>query len=460
MKVPFLIIGGGLSGLAAAIRFARYSPDVLLIEKHNRPGGLNSYYYRNKALLETGLHAVTNYAPPERKHAPLNKLFRQLKMSRKNFEVYPQFSSEINFSEHQKELSFSNDFRVIQEEVASKFPSCRRGFMRMVNEIDQFNPFVSSPFRSAKKFIFSHLEDELLTEMLLCPLMFYGSSVENDIDLSQFVIMFRSIFQEGMFRPAGTMKSFLDKLCQHYEELGGSFMLNKEVEKIRHQGGKVLGVELKDGQFIECDFLLSTIGLSETYRILGEKDPYDKEKRLGFIESIFLLDRDYQTATNKTIIFFNRKKRFDYVRPEKPVDLHSGVICFPGNFRGRPQQDFLEVRSTHLANYSQWKLISDNRDQYLQTKKDTAHFSAKVLEKFIGNFQQHVIYQDTFTPLTIEKYTAKKEGAIYGCPAKIKDGDIGFSNLFLAGTDQGFLGIIGSMLSGVSMVNKHILPRM
>jgi len=62
--------------------------------------------------------------------------------------------------------------------------------------------------------------------------------------------------------------------------------------------------------------------------------------------------------------------------------------------------------------------------------------------------------------LTIERFTAKKEGAIYGCPDKIKDGNIGYDNLFLAGTDQGFLGIVGAMLSGVSMVNQHILSRL
>ena len=30
-------------------------------------------------------------------------------------------------------------------------------------------------------------------------------------------------------------------------------------------------------------------------------------------------------------------------------------------------------------------------------------------------------------------------------------------NLFLCGTDQGFLGIIGSMLSGITIANLHLL---
>lgn len=65
-----IIIGGGLSGLAAGIRSARFGQKTLIVEQHALPGGLNSYYYRQGYLLETGLHAMTNYAGPETKHAP------------------------------------------------------------------------------------------------------------------------------------------------------------------------------------------------------------------------------------------------------------------------------------------------------------------------------------------------------------------------------------------------------
>jgi phytoene dehydrogenase-like protein len=93
-------------------------------------------------------------------------------------------------------------------------------------------------------------------------------------------------------------------------------------------------------------------------------------------------------------------------------------------------------------------------------KKRSSNRSLACLEKIVGNFSSNIVYENTFTPITVERYTAKIDGAIYGSPVKVKDGDIGFTNLFLAGTDQGFLGIIGAMLSGVSIVNQHILPRL
>jgi hypothetical protein len=190
-----LIIGGGLSGLAAALRFSRFIPDVLLLEKHSRVGGLNSYYYRNNRLFETGLHAITNYAPPKVKNAPLNRLLRQLKIKRKELDLHQQNQSEIRFLDHES-LLFSNDFSLFDAEIGSKFPGSHAGFSKLLQLIDEYDPFKPLPFISAKKVIQEHVQDELLTEMLLCPLMYYGSSIENDMDLGQFVIMFRAVPSE------------------------------------------------------------------------------------------------------------------------------------------------------------------------------------------------------------------------------------------------------------------------
>ena len=99
-------------------------------------------------------------------------------------------------------------------------------------------------------------------------------------------------------------------------------------------------------------------------------------------------------------------------------------------------------------------------EEYQLDKKTVRDHSLDAIEPYIGLFREDIIYADTFTPLTIERYTAKQHGAIYGNPHKIKDGFLGYNNLFLAGTDHGFLGIVGSMLSGVSIVNQHILPKL
>ncbi len=460
MKTPFLIIGGGLSGLAAAIRLSHYCQDVLLLEQHSRIGGLNSYYYRNKHVLETGLHAITNYAPPEEKRAPINKLFRQLKIKRSSIKLHQQLKSEIIFSKHAS-LLFSNDEDLLISQIEEVFPESSSRFINLVEEIKVHNPFLPTKFTSTKKVLETKLQNPLLVEMLLCPLCYYGSSIENDMDYNQFVIMFKSIFLEGMFRPEGSMKDFLDTLRYHFERNGGKLMTGKKVTKILCTGKTVHGVELADGEIIETDHILSTIGYEETLELLDAPSPANAMGRLGFIESIFLVPAN--SATNlpkdKTILFFNTQEHFHYQRPSEPVDFTSGVLCFPQNFVKAEQKDTTEIRVTHLANYHQWNNAYQSRENYKEMKNISSEKSVAVAEKIIGNFSHNIVYKDTFTPVTIKRYTSKKEGAIYGNPLKIKDGDIGYQNLFLAGTDQGFLGIIGSMLSGVSIANQHFLPK-
>ncbi len=457
-----MVIGGGLSGLAAAIRASRFIPDVLLVEKHSRLGGLNSYYYRDNILYETGLHAITNYAEPKDKQAPLNLLLRQLKIRRQDFSVCQQLQSEVVFR-NLESLSFSNNAELFYTEISKKFPQDSARFLQLLEFIKQFDPFTPAPFRSARAFLSENLRSPLLAEMILCPLMYYGSSRENDIDLSQFVIMFRAIYQEGMFRPLGTIKDLIDFLVSHYLSMGGKLKKSSGVKEIICKQKKAIGVVLENGDFIESDNIISTIGHEETQSLLSKNigNRPSKHVRLGFVENIYRLDKNLpmDVKANKTIIFFNEGEKFSYKSPNDYVDFKSGVICFPGNFHGIPSTDTFEIRSTHLANYSKWKNVSATPAQYLSQKHDTALRSVQVLEKLIGSFASNIVYESTFTPVTIERYTAKINGAIYGSPDKVKDGNIGYSNLFLAGTDQGFLGIIGSMLSGVLIVNQHILPK-
>ena len=468
---PLLIIGGGLSGLAAGIRAARFGQKVLILEKHSKPGGLNSYFYRKGRLLETGLHAITNYAPPEDRHAPLNLLLRQLKIPRKVLEIQEQEISEILFP-GRASLSFSNDFNLLQEQVKERFSDSAEQFTQLVAALNAYDPFTPHPKISARRFISSFLRDSLLIEMLFCPIMFYGSSDEDDMDLSQYVILFRSIFQEGLFRPAGSIKDVLDLLLRQYRDFGGEIEFSSGVTEILTEGNSVSGVRTETGEEIRCDQLISTAGLPETKKLVAAFDPaakftemtdVDSPGSLSFFESIYFFEETARRRfpLKRSIIFYNLLEKFAYHRPQEAVDINSGVICFPDNFQGKSIQDTVQVRITHLANYEIWRSIAmdGNRTFYQGEKKFWAERSRKVLGKIIGNCDENIVYEDSFTPVTIERFTSRAQGAVYGSPQKVKDGRTIFDNLFIAGTDQGYLGIVGALLSGVTMANQHILNK-
>ncbi len=451
-----VIIGAGLSGLASGIRAARFGLKTLILEQHSLPGGLNSYYFRKGFLLETGLHAMTNYAEVGDKRAPLNRLFRQLKLSRKKFATHQQFSSLVRFP--QTALKFSNEIGLLQADIDESFPHCRDSFQDLLNAIADFNPFAPAPWSSARQFLSERLPDPLLIDMLLLPLMVYGNSEEHDMDLGQFVIMFRSIFLEGFFRPDDTMKEFLAMLVEHYKGFGGELRYKSRVDSVKLEGETVKGVQIAGGDYVSCDTLLSTVGAPGTAKLVDwPKESLEYEGKMSFVESISVLPvaQRPELKADHTIIFYNNRQDLSYCRPLKAINPDWGVICFPDNFQNLPEQDFFQVRITNAANYEIWKQAS--HEEYQQLKVDAEAESFAAVSEIIGNYQENRVYHDSFTPLTIERFTAKAQGAVYGSPIKIKDGLTPYNNLFIAGTDQGFLGIVGAMLSGVTIVNQQIL---
>ncbi len=467
MTCPLVIIGGGLSGLAAGIRFARFDQPVLLLEQHNKPGGLNSYYRRHGLLLESGLHAVTNFAPAEDKAAPLNRLFRQLKLKRHDFPLHQQIKSEVRFP-GRGSLVFSNDFQELVAEVETKFPQHSGAFAELAEQVKSFDAFTPAPRRSARELLMARFGDRLFVDLLLCPLLFYGSAEEDDMDFSQFVILFRAIYLEGMFRPQGTIKDLLDRLLEHYRFFGGEIRYNARVEKILCRDGKVWAVRLQSGEEIECRQLLSTIGHPET-RLLLDADcraasppPAAPVGRLSFMESISFLPRaevEHLLPADRTIIFYNTRPTMRYRRPEEALEVESGVICFPENFTGIAPGELLPLRITHMANYDIWQQAweSPGHEEYRRLKELWTGRSRRAVAEIVGNCWQKIVYEDVFTPVTIKRFTGRLQGAVYGSPHKLKSGRTEIDNLFIAGTDQGFLGIVGAMLSGVTVVNQHLL---
>jgi len=76
-----IIIGAGMSGLAAGIRLAYFEKRVCILERHTTIGGLNSFYRLGGRNFDVGLHAVTNFTPKGTRKGPLARLLRQLRFN-------------------------------------------------------------------------------------------------------------------------------------------------------------------------------------------------------------------------------------------------------------------------------------------------------------------------------------------------------------------------------------------
>lgn len=458
MHYDVVIIGAGMSGLAAGVRLAHFGKRVLIVEKHTVWGGLNSFYKKGGHHFDVGLHAVTNWLRPGYRgpRVPLQRIYRQLRITPEQFELEPQTQSSVRFGDAR--LVFSNNLERLTHEVGAQFPDQLDGFVRLCERCGTYPEAKgNAPFVSTRQTLAGYVSDPLLVDMLLCPLMFYGNAQEHDLDFEQFIILFNSIYREGFCRPRRGVKQVLNVLLDKYQALGGQMRRGCGVESIVVKDGRVNELVLSKGDNVSADVVLSSAGLVETMDLRSDISDQRHESEAGtlaFTETIWVLNKDpEQLGFDDCVTFFNDSPEFAWRSPKAPVDLSSGVICVPGNYDHEVPLDRHVIRATHLANHRTWFDWDD--ETYEQQKTAYIERSLAVVSGFGADLKPHVVYTDGFTPRTVAAFTGHRNGAVYGAPNKVKSGCTEVENLFLCGTDQGFVGIVGAMLSGIAMANQY-----
>lgn len=456
-----LIIGAGMSGLAAGIRLAHFEQRVCILERHFTIGGLNSFYRLRGRDYDVGLHAVTNFTPKGAKKGPFSRLLRQLRFQWDEFALVPQIGSAVVFPG--VGLRFGNDIGLLEAEIAREFPKQRDNFQRLLQRLVDYDELAPEHWQmSARAILAETIDDPLLVEMLLCPLMWYGNAREHDMDFGQFCIMFRSIFLEGFARPFAGVRVILKNLVRKFRGLGGELRLRSGVERITIEDGRATGVVLENGERVEARRVLSSAGLMETLRLCEDVTDLDVRRsgQLSFAETISVLDQQPQDfGYDRTILFFNDSERLHWHKPEHDLcDLRGGVVCSPNNYLYHPADGQLPdgvIRITAMANFEQWAALSE--EQYRLEKLRWYDRIVQSAVRFVPDYRARVIDTDMFTPITIRRFTRHDNGAVYGAPEKRSDGTTHLKNLYLCGTDQGFVGIVGSIISGISIANRYCL---
>ena len=157
----------------------------------------------------------------------------------------------------------------------------------------------------------------------------------------------------------------------------------------------------------------------------------------------------------ETIVFYSNTPEFRYANPAEPCDLDSGIICSPNNFQYDEPLEEGAIRITALANKDWW--MQNDETEYTAAKQSWSDRITQAALPHVPDFRAQTIDSDMFTPRTIKKFTGHINGCVYGAPVKRWEGTTHLDNVYICGTDQGFLGIIGSMLSGIGIANRYAL---
>jgi phytoene dehydrogenase-like protein len=295
----------------------------------------------------------------------------------------------------------------------------------------------------------------LLREMILCPVQYYGCAWERDMDWGQFLIMFQSLFLEGFSRPQGGVRTLIKILEDKMRALEIPYSLGEGVEQIQKTDDGFV-VQTTKNRTLKVKKIFSSAGHLETLNLVQGFELKTKVNPgpLSFTEVLLVYPQKIlKPLVEQTIVFFNQGKTFDYLKPNDFFDAQSGVICFPDNYHQEDREGEGMVRLTFKANFEKWNQLS--KSEYNEMKTKVLIAAKKIIQQYFPQITETPLFEDIFTPLTIKKFTSHIDGAVYGSTDKERNGKTTVPNLYLIGTDQGYLGIVGAMLSGISMANLY-----
>ncbi|MEM7158107.1 MAG: NAD(P)/FAD-dependent oxidoreductase [Myxococcota bacterium] len=285
-------------------------------------------------------------------------------------------------------------------------------------------------------------------------------------------------FIDGSYFPRGGSGSLRDALVDKGRAMGASYRRRAEVAKIEVKNGRVRGVTLADGEFIEADVIVSAVDPTLTYGKLIDDEHLPRRlvrkvrRTVPSVASlcVFLgLERDLR---DHGMGAFNV---WDY--PSWDIDSVFGPTCdgtlpddygfflSPNSLKDDTGTMAPEGCSTleivTLAPFQPFAAWQNEKalkrsESYEAFKSEAADVLMASVERRWPGLVGDVAIKDVATPLTNQHFVGSPDGAIYGpsaIPAQF--GHRGFrptgpvGGLFLAGAGVFSPGVVPSLATGV-----------
>ncbi len=402
-----IVIGSGLGGLTAANILARNGQKVLVLEAHNKFGGLATWFFRqsHKHIFDVSLHGFPyGMVKSMRKYwgkEVSNKIVALEKVSFDN----PQFKFETSFTEEDYKKKLIEYFN-IKTEIVDKF----------FYDLSHIN-FFDRPEQSIGDFFniyFPNRND--VRRFLLEPMTYANGSTLEDPILT-FAVVFLNFLKKGVYTYRGGTDQFIKQLISILHKNGAHTKKNSPVLKICTENGEVIGVQTKK-EFIRSSVVISNANLLQTIKKLVGKDSFSKnylekvnrvrnntsscqvymglKEKIPFMGELLFTSKADHFSTEELLHPNTKSKTFSFYYPEMRHD-------YPF--------EYAIVASTN-ARYEDWEKL--NKEEYEIAKQKLIEDTIESLEKYIPTIKSKIAVVDAATPLTIKKYTKHPQGTSFG----------------------------------------------
>ena len=492
-----IVIGSGMGGLTTAALLSELGWKVCVLEQHYTAGGFTHSYERNGYEWDVGVHYIGDVGAKTR----TRRMFDFL--SDGKLEWSPMADEYDRFYIGDKVYSARAGKQGFRDNLLHQFPDEQQAIDKYIELLSQTSGALSTfgMSRAMKSWqrtlaapylkwktpdtffrntydVLSELTDNQDLIAVLC-----GQWGDMGLPPKQSTFMVHAMiarhYLHGGYYPIGGAWKIADSIIPKIQKSGGEVFTYARVKQITVDDGRVTGVEMNDGHRIDCDTVISSAGVDNTFRHLLPKELVRKtgyEEALEHVQPSFahlgvyigLKGTAKELDLPNTNFWIYPSNDYDGAVEAFLADKNAEFPVVYISFPSAKDPDYLNrhpgtatieiVAPAPYAWFEKWRdeTWGKRGDDYEKFKAELGERLMQHLYEKLPQVRDKVDYYEISTPLSTDWFGGYQHGELYGLahtPERMQQKwlqpQTRIPGLWLTGQDILTCGVTGAMMAGL-----------
>lgn len=431
-----IIIGAGISGLAAAALLAQQGFDVTVLEKNNQPGGRAGVWKKDGFTFDMG---PSWYLMPEvfenffKAVGKKSSDYFKLKQLDPSYKIFFSKDSTVDLpAKLEQTLDLFEELEPGGREILtnylkqSKFlyeESINHFMYRDYRSIFDFlrkDIILNGPkmhiFESIDSFTKRYFKSDLARKILMYNIVFLGGTPTNTPAL--YSLMSHIDFELGVWYPMGGISSFITALVKIAEEKGAKIIYNQEVTQLPVDSDGTIHQVVTKRKTYSADIVLSSndYPYTETQLLPREAQTFPARywQKKTIAPSAFIL----YLGINKKLKKLRHHNLFldhDWMRHFDSIFKNPSWPAEPSYYVCAPSKTDASVAPKGMENLFILVPVAAGLEDTPAIRKKYTNQIISHLEGLIGQeFADNIVFKQTFAHNDYEKYFHAYQGTALG----------------------------------------------